>query len=643
VTRIKRLYLRNWLKCREADLLFPERGLVLVTGSNLAAEGKFTSIGSGKTALGEAVCRAVLGVPGRYNSLKSFSRDRRGDTYVSVELEHQGKPLLIETGYRCKELSATSEGLRFHWEGQAIERSRMQETREELVALLAVKPEVAAWTVSIDGSRLNVGSLSQRNAVDLLMMSLNQPPWTDYHARARLAFNDSKRLLDTATAKYEQARERSTDALASLDEAKKVIEEEETAYEGAVAVHKEKIEGLQIKIRNWKSELEALTKKRKLQADRIRVLVESTAEQHKALEIQQHDLDEAIQAAQDEVTRTASNRAARHAEAQMSDQELRRVLQQPDKCPVCKQDWRRDDALLASLKQKIQQKLVILEASETAQDAAKEKLADLRRQQENLKTKFAALRAKGDVRKLSEDYELMENEMDGLRLQIEKTGTEIAKAREPDQSRLQAARARKEEREKVLQVAQEKVAALNEEVVETRAGWQVVDYWTRAFSPAGIPNLILQDALVPLNSAARRVSAALTGQTIDLRFDTSRTLASGDEKAELTINVTNTLGSQDLDGNSKGESGLANFIVAEALAEVGQTARRIAFRWYDEVVPNQDATVCKSIYTYLRELAQRANLLIFLVDHNPDAANYADFFLNAAKDRAGTTYAWRAA
>lgn len=640
-TRLKRLYLRNWLKCREADLLFPECGLVLVTGNNAAAEGKFTSIGSGKTALGEAVCRAVLGVPGRYSSLKSFSRDKRGDCYVCVELEHQGKPLVIEHGYRAREVNSTGEGLKFTWEGQVIERSRMQETRAELAELLTVKPEVAAWTVSIDGSRLSVGSLSQRNAVDLLMLSLNQPPWSAYHVSARKELASFQAMLDKATAKYEAARERSTQALNAVEESKKEIEREKIAYEGAVAVHKERIEGLQLKIENWKSELEALAKKRKLQAERIKVLVESTADAWKALEIEQHDLDESIQTAQEEVTRTASNRAVRHTEAQAADQELKRVLQQPDKCPVCKQDWRREEPVITALKQKVQQKLVILEASEAAQKASREKLTELRRQKEGLTSRFAALRARGDVTQLSEEYELMEGGMDTLRLQIEQTGSEIAKAREPDRARLQAAQARREERQSVLKTVQETVGVFNEEVTETRAAWQIVDYWAKAFSPTGIPNMILQDALVPLNSAARRVSAALTGQTIDLRFDTSRVLASGDEKTELTIAVTNTLGAQELDGNSKGETGLANFVVAEALAEVARVAHRIGWRWYDEVVPNQDATVCKSIYTYLRELAHRTNLVIFLVDHNPDAANYADFFLEAHKDRAGTTYQWK--
>jgi DNA repair exonuclease SbcCD ATPase subunit len=145
--------------------------------------------------------------------------------------------------------------------------------------------------------------------------------------------------------------------------------------------------------------------------------------------------------------------------------------------------------------------------------------------------------------------------------------------------------------------------------------------------------MVLKDAIQPLNREARRVSSMMTGNTIEVVYGTRRELASGQEKAELVIEVNNTLGSKELAGSSKGESGLTNLIIAETLAEVGQVSRRIGFKWLDEVLPHQDQTVCKSIYSHLRELANQLGILIFLVDHNPTAANYADHMLVVEKSR----------
>jgi hypothetical protein len=101
-----------------------------------------------------------------------------------------------------------------------------------------------------------------------------------------------------------------------------------------------------------------------------------------------------------------------------------------------------------------------------------------------------------------------------------------------------------------------------------------MDYWNVAFSPYGIPNMVLREALAPLNAEARRISTTMTGGTIEVVYSTTRELASGMEKAQLNIEVNNLLGSQDLAGSSKGECGLTNFIISETLCNVGQVVRR---------------------------------------------------------------------
>ena len=67
--KLKSIRIRNWAKIKESVIEFPDKGLVLVTGSNLASGGKMDSIGSGKTSLGEAISRALVGISGRSSKL----------------------------------------------------------------------------------------------------------------------------------------------------------------------------------------------------------------------------------------------------------------------------------------------------------------------------------------------------------------------------------------------------------------------------------------------------------------------------------------------------------------------------------------------------------------------------------------------
>ena len=67
-------------------------------------------------------------------------------------------------------------------------------------------------------------------------------------------------------------------------------------------------------------------------------------------------------------------------------------------------------------------------------------------------------------------------------------------------------------------------------------------------------------------------------------------------------------------------------------AVAGRTVHLIlTHRWYDEIVPHQDPKVCHSIYSYMKETANQQGILVFLVDHHPVAANYADHILIVEK------------
>jgi hypothetical protein len=149
-----------------------------------------------KLRWGEAIARCLLGVDGRFTSAGAYSHDEvNEDTYVKLETELDGKPLVVELGYKCPELSKTGESLRFKFGEAEIWRDRIRATREELNKITTITPELAQWTVFLDGEKLSFRSLSQRDSVDLLMTALQQPPWSQYHERSKLVVGRFNRDL----------------------------------------------------------------------------------------------------------------------------------------------------------------------------------------------------------------------------------------------------------------------------------------------------------------------------------------------------------------------------------------------------------------------------------------------------------------
>jgi hypothetical protein len=216
---LKKLTLRNWMTCRNVELEFPSHGLIWVTGQNTASGGKLESVGSGKTSIGEAICRALTGVYGRFSNIIDYSTHREGDMYVNLECDVKGAPLVIESGYRCAELSRTGEGLRFTFSGRKIERGRFQQTREELTKTIRVTPNLVKWAVYIDGDKLKFNGLPEKEAVELVMSALSQPPWTQWHDAAKRTASNFEQGLNTADTEHKGATKTRQFAQTNLDTA----------------------------------------------------------------------------------------------------------------------------------------------------------------------------------------------------------------------------------------------------------------------------------------------------------------------------------------------------------------------------------------------------------------------------------------
>lgn len=645
--RLKRIVLRNWMKVKNAEISFPESGLILVIGSNLAAEGKMESVGSGKTALGEALSRALVGVDGRYSNLSDFAPDSdRRNTYVKVEADLMGKPLTVEMGYKCPELSRTSSGLRFqHGDKEPIQRSHPDRTREELSKMLQVTPELANWTVFLDGDKLKFNRMSQEDSVGLLMKALAQPPWTDYHGTVAKKLTAANRQVYATKMVLDTAKSRSSDAQLDLEDAEKDHDEAIKNYEQQKAQQEEKVRWMRDRIGADKGSIRAAEEKMASIKKQLKLLEEQHAQANHQSEMERQTLRDKFAEMDSEWLGLSGRVAALNAELNQHISSRNKMMRVPKSCPTCGKPW--DQAHSAEELKKSQENI---DAAQAEFEKAQAAFSNVDRRRSALNAKIREIERKmreggqtRDVQHLGEQYDQNERLVKNLTGSIHQRELQIAEMeKEVDASIVNKKQAIVAERKRAFDESKKQVEKAAEDLASDEEVQKIVQYWYRAYSPTGIPNMVLSDAIPPLNRVAQRISSLMTGGTICVTYSTTSTLVSGETRPKLVTRVENRIGSTKLEGSSKGESGLTNLIIAENLNEVGQVSRRVGFRWYDEITSGQDSVVRRSIFSYLKDVAHRLGILIFVVDHHVEAASYADHVLVAEKTvKEGTLYKWR--
>ena len=636
--KLKKVTIRNWMKFRNVELEFPDRGLIMVTGQNNASGGALQSVGSGKTGIGEAISRTLLGVSGRFNYAKQFSSHQKGDTYVKVEAELFSKPLVVELGYKCPELSTTAEALRFSYDGgKPIERALIAETRAELTKLIGVPSLLATWTVFVDGDNLKFNKLGQSESVELVMSALRQPPWSDYHERSKRAVGKFKQVLAKDEKAHEEATRRVRETELDWKDAQDAVARETKDYERRKSENERLQTEQRANIAKLQAEIKACQKEQENISKKLKDIELKKSTDYHALEVERTTLVESIRVLERKRTpllETREQALEKHLEAKRKFQAYE-ASGKDKNCPTCGKvmTGKIDPAQLETLRQKAVAAEQAYTNSKTAYDTNEQAINAKNEAHTKLRQKIDALSVEKEVNELSQEYEELEDSIRDTNQTIHQAELKLAQSKNVSDEKLRTAQATLAERERVKKQAATLITESSTTLITSQATMRVLDYWNLAFSPYGIPNMVLKDAIAPLNREARRVSSMMTGGTIEVLYNTRREQANGNEKAELVIEVNNTLGCTELAGSSKGESGLTNLIIAETLSEVGQVSRRIGYRWYDEVVPHQDQVVCKSIYSHLRQIAHSLGIVIFIVDHNPVAADYADHLLVIEKSR----------
>lgn len=640
--KLRKIQLKNWMTIRDQEIEFPDQGLVFVSGVDESSQ--FESIGSGKTSLGEALSIAVCGIRGRYSSLGHYSTNEKGNTLVRVEGSFQDKGLVIEMGYKFEDLSKTGEGLRFKIGETVISRSHVDLTRNELSQTLGITPEVAKWSVYIDGDNLDFSSLSQTQAVELMMAALGQPSWASYYEKAKKTLNELKSDVAAKKSSKETMLEMIETTKQGIIKAGELLDKEKTHFENQKAVMAQQLEEATKKLNGLEIEIDERAKKRKDIKASIKKIEDSLAEQNKALEIEEMKLrNEKAHISQEKKPLTLIENQASN-EHYKADLDLKSLKLKPKECPTCKKPWDKgpSDSDIEKAQTKVQQASDKLKQVRAQIDEIRDREDAKQLEIDEHQKKQRQLNVKDQVRGFSNELDALDkldvkasNECKSLEVQI------ALLTKGPSDSNLVKAQGVLDSKQASLVEYEEKLVNVTAELEENQELCKVVEYWSGAFNSSGIPNMVLSRSVDPLNQVSMALSHRMSGGTLGISYETTKELTSGAEKNCLNIRVKNSRGASRVTGNSKGESGLTNLIVAETITEVGRVSSRIGFRWYDEVVNSQDPKVRKCILSYLKETANRLGILIFVVDHHPEVSAYADHVLRATKSKEGvTTFSW---
>lgn len=631
--KIKRLELRNWQTIKEADILFPEKGLVLILGKIDVDGEPIESVGAGKTAVGEAIGRVLFGYQGKHARLGDYVNDHESSMLVRITCTFCGKELIVENGYKWQGLSDTGEGFRYIYDGKTVERGRIAETQAELYKMIHTTPDLAPWCLFVDGDKINFTSLSEKDTVQLLMSALSQPSWRTFHEQTlkcqrecETTLREHKAVLKKSKSDIEAIESQIKTQEAAIIRLEHEFQTQESAWAANHATWKETIEADEEAIEGHESSMAELKK-----------LLKQEEDKHAA---RSHELREAERSLQAKKSKHNADRATHQANVNSLTRDISSLhkaiksFESSKSCPTCKRDY--DAESVDEINQHISQHTEQIENIEVDLEQAKSDLVNVTSDIENINAQLKsiteelnAIAMDKTIQSLSTKYQQEETARNRLQKHLQSLVANEPK--QPTSLAIASAKAKLETHVDSLEAAKAAVEASSKDIVDTESMLELVKYWTTAFSATGIPNMVIEDSIPALNDVALRISQTLTAGLATVSYATKRKLATGASRASVNIKVHNKLGSSKFAGSSKGESKLINLIVAETIAEVGNMAQKVGWRAYDEVLNSQDQRIRRALLSYMKQLVEQKDMLIFVVDHNPEVASFADKVLVAHK------------
>lgn len=171
--------------------------------------------------------------------------------------------------------------------------------------------------------------------------------------------------------------------------------------------------------------------------------------------------------------------------------------------------------------------------------------------------------------------------------------------------------------------ARKAVQSLNDRLTALQADEQG---WTRlieAYSPAGIPRMILDTAVADINADLDAELSALSGGALTASLDTIKTTRAGTMKAELNLIVTGQDGSRPYESFSGGQRFLVDLALHLALAKTlgRRSGAQLGFLAVDEGWGSLEGEEREAVLRTLHSLAVDHEALLLAITHIDEVAD----------------------
>lgn len=629
--KISNVWAENFMSITDTQVNVSDTGLVLIQGDNSDSDA-FESNGAGKsTVFTETIVWALFGetIRGQKGD-KVINRTAGKDTRVALEvIDDNGDVYLIERHRKHKQ---HKNHVLMHRNGDNITGKSDTETNAMIVDLLQM--DYSTFTNSImfgQGVTKMFANATDSEQKKILENMLQIDIYKACQDVAKVKLNETNMRITSLQGQIDLDRNSVETTQKAIDHA----QEMEAKLEQQV---NEKIAELEEEFAEYTKELQSLPDVMSLdeEAQAYHKLIKKLDEKlagFKQYEESKEDLISDKKSLQRDMDRIRKNQDTYREElVGIESGEL-----VPDKCEACGQDLPLEDTTHIENHLKENIKKLGMEWQEKKDEIAEidvllEKLYDV------LKGKDSLEEQKKDLEK---GINAIEKEM-ALSISRDK---QITKAQEGILKQIDEQKARLEQTygefiEKSIEMVNEVKERLKANEGEMEALNELhsqYEFWVNAYGNQGIKSVMLDSVTPFLNERANEYLNVLADSSIEVRFNTQKTLKNGEKRDQFSVEVTNHNGDTEYKGNSGGEKRRIDVAVNMALQDLvlSRSNKRIDLIVYDEVFESLDAIGSEAVIQLLKQKAKEVGSVL-VITHSESLKQLFNKSLVVRKESART-------
>lgn len=639
--KLKKLDIHNFGTIRHIELPLDDLGFVLVLGDNRDA-AKADSNGAGKTMLLEAFVWCCWGETVRKLEYDDdvINEQVGKDCKVSLYLEDGGNDIVIHRfrGHSITALNSKKNDLVVQINGKAASVTDAVEMQTKINSILGTN--FNTFCALLPGTSIKAATLGDVAIKDLLDKILQ----TELYA-------DAKELSDEQLEEVEKKIDGLHNIVTGLKTHVASVEANLAAYEESNATFEMdkayKLEALEAEAKDLRSTLagysstlariaevkEAITKSQE-KLNKIRT-------DTKATEVSIAKINNAIilYKAQGVAESKSIDKAIQALRAKMaSNTELIGICHTCDQTVSESHVLRLNDGLEKQIKDQEALKAVVV-----ASFADKIKLEELSLTELTLVLEVASTAAADLCLKRS----LLDTDLNELRTQLS-SEPYVRKQLDTNQKLIQGLQEHANpftnfvnSAKKEIKEHQDTIESHTKVIEELEKDKEFLEFWSKAFSPQGIRNFLLNSIVNTLNERAKYYCKLLTNDEMSIVFDTKKELKTKGAKDKFSINVQQLHGGTGYKKASSGEKKRADIVISMVLSDLAamKSTKHIPFRFLDEPFENIDELGTEAIVALLNEYKKKYNT-VFVVTHLDNIKNIFSKCITVVKEKGISTLEW---